>query len=112
MHRARFGCAIFGYLPTLLLYGCIGTQLTNETTVKFSATAPFSCDQNPITVYGAQSGDPVTLGIPPELLKDKSSAWMAFVSDQDTVMVRRCNISDAPLEDLPPTPIRAAVSHH
>jgi hypothetical protein len=75
----RFGLAIFGLLSTLLLYGCIGAQLTNETTVDFSSTAPFSCDQKPITVYGSQAGDPVTLGIPPELLKDKAvPGWHSF----------------------------------
>jgi hypothetical protein len=84
------------------------TILSNTASLDFTAISAQTCEDLTITVTGAVANDAVAIGIP-NALYETGATYSGWVSTTDTVKVRRCNISAAPLTNVAAATVRATV---
>lgn len=93
----------------------IVSHLTGTASIGFGTTGAATCEDSstPIPVTGARNGDPVFLGIPAGLMtSDVPQTFFGYVSSDDNVTVRRCNVSGSALTNPGSFTVRADVWHH
>jgi hypothetical protein len=94
----------------------ITEHLSGTASLDFSALAANSCEVLTLTVPGAADGDTAVLGIPNALADIdggiERTTFFGWVSADNTVSVRRCNVTGSSTADPAAATVRADVWKH
>ena len=90
----------------------IVSHLSSTVAVTYENFRPNSCQTVSLSLPGASDGDTVALGISGVLASVDRLTWFGFVDAQDSVSIRACNITTAPIRDVPSGTARVDVWKH
>ena len=102
---------------TLLSIGggpMISKLYSTSTVIDFGAIAALACATSSTSLSGVLVGDPIVLGVPEGVAGATTTiSWNAWVSANDTVYVRVCNVgSSGPTPNFPAATFRIDVWQH
>lgn len=118
---------VHGYATTTAANGNIATEgslvigsgtaitkhLSNSIALNFPLVGANDCEELTITVTGAADGDVVTLGMPNNIISASSTLTaIGWVSTDNTVTVRLCQVAAEATLDIPEGTVRADVWQH